>query len=179
MKKIQFVILFLWILIFVCPAYSQVHSFDVGLRFQKTVGLYYENGLTGQYSLTKRWVVGAAYSTSRLGTAWGTNAIGQDNFLLSGAYLFQPERSLQPFIRANLGYFSADYGSEIFNSLMHTSAIASADAGLGYAFKFPVKMNLSIGYNAITGNGTSGAGTLYPVFYQASILYHLPKHLSK
>ncbi len=152
---------------------AQVHTFDVGLRFQKSVGLYYENGITGQYNLTNRWAVGLTYVTSRLGTAWGTNAIKQDNIFVSAAYKFRPAHALQPFLRVNLGYFTADYESPIFESLPHTSAIASLDGGLAYSFKFPIKINLSLGYNAFTGNGESGAGTLYPVFYQLSVTYNL------
>jgi hypothetical protein len=163
--------------VFVCckPAAAQVHTFDVGLRFQKSIGLYYENGITGQYNLTRRWAFGLTYITSRLGTAWGTNAIKQDNVLVSGTYKFRPVHALQPFLRANLGYFTADYGSPVFDSLPHSSAIASVDGGLSYQFKLPVKVNLSLGYNAITGNGASGAGTLYPVFYQLSITYNIAK----
>jgi len=173
--KNTYVVLLLLIIAFCKPVKAQVRTFDVGMRFQKSVGLYYENGITGQYNLTRRWVLGAAYVTSRLGTAWGTNAIKQDNVFVSGTYKFRPAHSLQPFLRANLGYFTADYGSPIFDSLPHTSAIVSGDAGLSYAFKFPAKLNLSFGYNAITGNGTSGAGTLYPFFYQLSVTYNIAK----
>jgi hypothetical protein len=152
--------------------YSQVHSFDAGVRLQKTIGLYYENGITGQYNLSSRWVVGATYISSRLGSAINSNAIRQDNVMLSGAYLFRPSHSLKPFLRANAGYFNADYESDIFDGLSHSSAIASADAGLVYYFKNPLKINASLGYNAITGNGVKGAGTLYPVFFQTSLTWN-------
>ncbi len=160
-------------------SYSQVHTFDLGLRLQKTVDLYFENGISGQYQLTERVMIGATYISSRLGSAMGSNAIKQDNFLLSGAWMFRPAKPLKPFVRANLGYFTADYESDIFKSLTNTSAIASVDAGLAYTFKSPIKLNLSLGYNGITGSGSSGAGTLYPVFYQTSILWNLAKRGSK
>jgi hypothetical protein len=156
-------------------SYGQVHTFEAGLRFQKTVDLYYENGISGQYHLTKRITLGASYLSSRLGSAFGSNAIKQDNFLLSGSWMFRPKKPLKPFLRANLGYFTADYESDTFKSLTNTSAIASMDAGLAYSFKSPLRLNLSIGYNAITGDGAKGAGTLYPVFYQTSIFWNLAK----
>ena len=158
---------------------AQVHSFDAGLRFQKSAGLYYENGLTGQYQLTNRWVIGASYISSRLGSAISSNAIKQDNMILSGSYLFRPGKSLKPFMRANAGYFMADYGDAMFDDLPQSSAIASADAGLVYSFKNPLKINFSLGYNAITGSGDEGAGTLYPIFYQTSITWNFAKMLDK
>lgn len=160
-------------------SFSQVHTFEAGLRLQKTVDLYYENGISGQYHLTKRITLGATYLSSRLGSAIGSNAIKQDNFLLSGAWMFRPEKPLKSFLRANLGYFTADYESDIFKSLTNTSAIASIDAGLAYSFKSPLRLHLSLGYNAITGTGAKGAGTLYPVFYQTSIFWNLAKRKSK
>lgn len=158
---------------------AQVHSFDAGLRFQKSAGLYYENGLTGQYNLTSRWVLGASYISSRFGSAISSNAIKQDNLILSGSYLFRPGKSLKPFVRANAGYFKADYEEELFDDLPQNSAIASADAGLVYSFKNPLKLNLSLGYNAITGSGEEGAGTLYPIFYQTSITWNFAKPVEK
>lgn len=175
----QFVISLILLVLIFKTSFCQVHSFDAGVRLQKTIGLYYENGITAQYNLTRRWVVGASYISSRFGSAIGSNAIRQDNLIVSGAYLFRPARSLKPFVRANAGYFNADYESDLFNDLTHSSAIASADAGLVYYLKNPLKINLSLGYNAITGTGTKGAGTLYPVFYQTSITWNLAKHESK
>jgi len=156
-------------------SFGQVHSFEAGLRFQKTVDLYYENGISGQYHLTKRIILGASYLSSRLGSAIGSNAIKQDNFLLSGSWMFRPKKPLKPFLRANLGYFTADYESETFKGLTNTSAIASMDAGMAYSFKSPLRLHLSLGYNAITGTGAKGAGTLYPVFCQTSIFWNLAK----
>jgi len=159
-----------------CPySFGQLHTFEAGLRLQKTVDLYYENGISGQYHLTKRITLGASYLSSRLGSAIGSNAIKQDNFLLSGSWMFRPKKSLKPFLRANLGYFIADYESDTFKVLTNTSAIASMDAGLAYSFKSPLRLHLSLGYNAITGNGAKGAGTLYPVFYQTTIFWNLAK----
>jgi hypothetical protein len=159
--------------------HAQIHSFDVGLRFQKTVDLYYENGITGQYYFTNQVVFGASYITSQLGSAMGSNAIKQDNYILSGSYFFRPKKLLQTFLRLNTGYFTADYESNIFKNLQNSSALLSLDGGLLYSFKTPIKLNLSLGYNVFTGDGVNGAGTLYPVFFQTSVMWNLKKTKSK
>lgn len=150
---------------------------DVGVRFQKTVNLYTENGVTFQYTHAKlanqRLYVGASYVTSRLGTALGSNAIQQDNFLATVGYYFRPNWLIRPVVRANVGYFSAQYGSAIFDELPSTSLLASPELGLCYCPNFPLKINGSIGYNLLTSTGVSGPGTLYPVFVQTSITWNV------
>ncbi len=150
-----------------------------GVRIQKTQKLYWENGVTLDITSPKvvdnRIHFGLSYVTSRLGSAMGSNAIKQDNYLLSVGYDFRPARNLQPFTRLNFGYFHADYESAIFDELTNNAFIFSADAGLTYEFKVPITLSLSAGYNINTGNGSEGPGTLYPVFYQMSMYYSLFK----
>lgn len=146
-----------------------------GIRFQKAQKLYWENGFAFDYSSTKildrRLHFAASYASTRLGSAMGSNAIRQDNYLLSTAYHFRPQKQLQPFVRLNLGCFYADYESPIFNALPNTAFLTSFDAGLSYEFKCPLTLQLSAGYNLNAGTGISGPGTLFPVFYQMSLLY--------
>lgn len=165
------------------PAFGQ-HSarraqLDVGIRLQKSVGLYTENGLTMQYSHPKlvsgRLGVGLSYVTSRLGTAFHTNAIKQDNVLATASYYFRPNWLIRPVVKANAGYFTADYGDALFDELPHTSPLVSSELGLSYCPDFPLKINASIGYNLLTGNGTTGPGTLYPVFVQTSLTWNILK----
>lgn len=150
---------------------------DVGIRFQKTVNLYTENGVTFQYTHAKlarqRLYLGASYVTSRLGTALGSNAIQQDNYLATVGYYFRPNWLIRPVVRANVGYFSAQYGNAIFDDLPSTSMLASPELGLCYCPNFPLKINGSIGYNLLTGTGVTGPGTLYPVFVQTSITWNV------
>ena len=158
-------------------AYSQDRELDIGLRFQKSINLYYENGLTIQYSderlLSKRLFLGLSYVSSRFGTAMGTHAIKQDNFFISGTYMFRPQRSLQPFVRLNTGYFTADYEDRDFDVLPQNSFLISPETGLSYRFSFPLKVGVSLGYNLITGDGLEGPGTLYPLFVQTSITWNI------
>lgn len=158
---------------------SWLGQLKVGTRFQKTQKLYWENGFTAELTSPKlvnnRVHLGLSYVSSRLGSAVGTNAIKQDNFMLNLGYYFRPEKDLQPFARLNTGYFHADYEYEIFDVLPNNAFLLSVDAGLSYEFKVPFTINLSAGYNLNTGDGSSGPGTLYPVFYQMSLYYTIFK----
>lgn len=158
-------------------SFSQKKDLDVGLRFQKSINLYYENGVTVQYSderlLKNRLFIGVSYVSSRLGTAMGTNAIKQDNFLVSGTWMFRPQRSLQTFLRLNTGYFIADYEDPVFDVLPNSSILLSPEAGVSYKFAFPLKLGISLGYNAITGDGLNGPGTVYPLYAQTSITWNI------
>ncbi|MDP9047020.1 MAG: hypothetical protein M3N14_02715 [Bacteroidota bacterium] len=161
-------------------AHAQGSVLDLGVRLQKTVNLYSENGVAVSYSdkglLADRLYFGASYATTRLGTAFHSNAIKQDNYLVSAAWYFRRNRVIRPFVRANGGYFSADYGSKIFDVLPRSSALLSSDVGISFQTGLPVKIGTSLGYNFITGNGLSGPGTLYPVFYQLTVSWNIFDH---
>ena len=170
-------LLFFLLILFAINSAAQNQTLDVGLRFQKSVNLYFENGITVQYGnediFSKNLYVGASYVTSRLGSAWGTNAIKQDNFLISSTYYFRRERTIRPFFRANVGYFFADYEEEIFDDLPNSSALISPEAGISFWTNLPLKIGASFGYNLLTGNGIKGPGTLYPLFIQTSITWNI------
>ena len=135
-NRIKFKLLFflypLWLV--AEPALGQGATLDVGLRLQKTLNLYYENGITVQYAhpglLKNRLEVGFNYVSSRLGSAISSNALKQDNIFFSGSYLFRPQRTIHPFLRANAGWFRADYESELFQNLDNSSPLLSAEVGL-------------------------------------------------
>lgn len=146
-----------------------------GIKLQKVQKLYWENGFAVDLSSQKIWDrrlhLEASYVTSRLGSAMGSNAIKQDNYVLSGSYHFRHKKQLQPTLRLNTGYFYADYEAEIFDVLPNTAFLFSLDVGLSYEFHFPLTVNLCAGYNFNYGKGKSGPGTLYPIYYQMSIYY--------
>ncbi|MDB5239744.1 MAG: hypothetical protein JWP57_369 [Spirosoma sp.] len=152
---------------------------DVGIRLQKSINLYAENGITAQYTnqklFAKRLYFGLSYVTSRLGTALSSNAIKQDNVLFHAAYYFRPNRLIRPLVKANVGYFKADYDDAMFDVLPRTSLLASPELGLCFCPNIPLKINASIGYNLLTGNGVTGPGTLYPVFVQTSVTWNILK----
>ena len=154
-------------------AEAQNRVLDVGIRVQKTVNLYYENGITLQYSddalVSERLYFGLSYVSSRLGSAMGSNAIKQDNFLLSASYLLRPGRLLRPLFSLHTGYFRASIGEPIFENIPNSSLLLSPGAGISLDPENPFKLSASLGYNLITGDGTKGPGTLYPVFLQTSL----------
>lgn len=154
---------------------AQNPALDVGLRFQKSVNLYFENGITAKYTnerlFSRQFYVGLSYVSSRLGTAMGTNAIKQDNYVLFSSYYFRSERKFQPYVQINTGYFYADYEQALFDDLPNSSILLSPEAGLSVRTNIPLKVAASLGYNLITGDGEKGPGTLYPVFVQTSVTW--------
>lgn len=156
-------------------AKERLRVVKAGVRIQKTQKLYWENGFTVDMTcsglLNYHLHFGLSYVTSRLGSAMGSNAIKQDNIIFSPTYQFRPTKHLQPFGRVNLGYFYADYEDPIFDVLPNKAFIFGLEAGLIYEFSIPLTIGLSAGYTFTAGNGTSGPGTLYPIFYQLSMYY--------
>ena len=175
MRKI---ILLCSILTFQISSFSQSGScFLAGVRLQKTHNLYYENGLTFDYTnpkfLNNKLHVGFSYVTSRLGSAIASNAIKQDNYLVSFAYHFRHEKIVCPIIQLDAGQFYADMEYEIFDEIPHKSFILATETGLFLNFNSPIKAKATIGYHLLTGNGESGPGTLFPLFFQFSLYYML------
>ncbi len=164
---------------FTLPGLAQKPILDVGLRLQKTVNLYNENGLSVQYShptlCYDKLYFGLSYVTSRLGTAINSNAIKQDNYILSGTWMFRPQHVVRPFARLNTGYFHADYEYAIFDDLDNTSVLLSPEGGVCFETHLPIKISLSMGYNVITGNGVNGAGTLFPLYFQTTLSWNVFK----
>lgn len=156
---------------------GQSPSLDVGIRFQQTVNLYFESGLSVNFSHRNlhpgQLFFGFHYVSSRFGSAWKSNAIPQDNFMLSGAWYFLPTKNLHPFGRVNTGYFKADYGEEMFDVLDQASFTMAPEIGLVYDTPWPAKLSASAGFNLFTGDGTQGPGTLFPLFIQSTISWDL------
>ncbi len=150
-----------------------------GIRIQKAQKLYWENGFAFDFASPEiadnRIHIGVSYVTTRLGSAMGSNAIKQGSFLLSPGFYFRHTKQLQPFTRLNFGYFHADYEYAVFDVLPNKAFLYSIDAGLSYEFGLPFTVSLSAGYNFNSGTGSSGPGTLFPVFYQMSACYTVLK----
>jgi hypothetical protein len=177
--NLKFLIAFFSLILFLFASYShaqQIHV-DLGLRSQKTFGLYFENGLVAQFSsdsiAQNRISFGLGYISSRFGSALGSNAIKQDNYQIWMSYYFKKDRKLQPFVSLGSGYFKANYESDDFEVLNQGSLLLSATTGLEYTTPIKLKLNLALGYNFISGNGQDGPGTLYPLIGQVNFYYPL------
>lgn len=84
MIKALFLLFFISFIFFSSEkAYSQFSELNFSIKVQKSVNLYYENGfgidLKTDSLLPKNLSIGFAYLSSRLGSAYTSNAIMQDN----------------------------------------------------------------------------------------------------
>jgi hypothetical protein len=156
---------------------AQDQKLFAGVRFQKSIDLYIENGISFHYShpglLKGKLLPGFSYLSSRLGSAMGSNAIKQDNFLISGTYSFRNDKLIQPLFTLNTGYFIADYEADVFKSIPNSSLIISFEGGLAANVSEPFRVSTSFGYNFVSGDGISSPGTLFPFFYQLSLSYNI------
>ena len=106
-----------------------------------------------------------------------SNALKQYNFSLfiDREFALLPRTALKP--RLNLGYFYADYESNVFNKLNNSTFTISPELVIqitpGSIFSKKLQLEFSTGYNIIHGDGTNGLGTLYPLYYRMNILYQI------
>ncbi len=178
MKKI---IIFSFIL---CTIIIHAQTLKVGARIQKTQEMYWENGISSQYSFAKfkpnRFFIGFDYVSSRLGSAYNSNAIKQDSYIFSGSWLFNKSKPYHFLTRLNMGYFYSDLEYEIFNEIPNTSFLLAPELGFTYDFKkVPISLNLGIGFYIITAKEGYSPGTLQPLYFHFDIHYTLFKKDTK
>ena len=159
----------------------QAQTFNAGIRIQKTNGMYWENGITAQYSFKsfapERLYIGFDYVTSRLGSAMNSNAIKQDNFLVSGSWYFKDPKPFRFHVRLNVGYFISDYEEEIFDEIPNTAFLLSPEIGFNYAFKnVPITLNLGSGYYIDFAKEGYSPGTLQPLYFHLDVNYRIFKN---
>ena len=53
--------------------------------------------------------------------------------------------------------------------------LTSMDLGLSYTPNNPLKAQFSLGCNIITSDGTSGVGTVYPLYFNIIIMWNILK----
>ena len=153
------------------------NTYKLGLKMQKVPNLYYENGLVMDYSsdnmMNSKLHLSAGFVSSRLGSAMGSNALKQEEYLLSAGLLFRQGKMLNPLLKLNTGLFMLDTEFEIFSDLPDRSMLLSLEFGLGIDLNGPFDVSTSVGYNLISGNGLEGPGTLYPIFLNLTANYTL------
>ncbi|MDD3788385.1 MAG: hypothetical protein PHO94_06785 [Petrimonas sp.] len=175
MKKMIFLFAFFVFTAYVSAQFTKNYKLSAGIVSQKTQKLYWENGVGADYTsdflLQKRIHLKAAFVTSRLGSAMGSNAIKQETFVVGADWRFRPTRPFQIFTGLNTGFFKANYEDPMFDMLPNSSVLAQFEGGVAYHFNWPVSLFASFGYNFLSGNGKQGPGTLFPVFYQLKAYY--------
>ena len=179
--------LFRWLFVFVLvfslscqkTIIAQTQTVSVGIRMQKSINFYLENGFSVYYDSDKilfdKVLFGFHYVSSRLGSAINSNAIKQDRLFLSIHYIIRPEKKLNILTGIDLGYFHADYEEPVFDDLQNQSFLFALEAGIRYNIIKRISINSTLGYNLITGDGKNGAGTLYPMYFQISVLCNFQK----
>ena len=148
---------------------------DAGIRVQKTVYFYYENGFTIHISkkevFDKKLFLNFSYVSSRIGTAISSNALKQDNYLFSAGWNFRPEKTIQPMARITTGFFHCNYGSDIFSDLPDKSIILCLEPSVRFRLPMSIYGEAGFGYHFIKGNGSTVPGSLFPLFFQFSLTY--------
>jgi hypothetical protein len=168
-------------LIFIfCCAVTQAQTLKVGSRIQKTQNMYWENGLSAQYSFENfkpnQFFVGFDFVSSRLGSAFNSNAIKQDNYLLSASWHFNKNKLYHLVTRLNVGYFYSDLEEDIFKEIPNTAFLFSPEIGFSYDFrKLPISLNVGTGYYIITEKEGYSPGTLQPLYFHFDIYYTFTK----
>jgi hypothetical protein len=172
--------IFLIVLIASCfSSFSQDSTFTIsaGGRFKKYVGFYMQNGISAEFSsskiLNKKVSFGLNIVSSKLGTALLNNAIPTLEVELSAIKYFRVTKKVNPFVRLNTGFASANFGDERFDNITNKSALLSVETGVKTKVYKSFDVLLGGGLNAITGNGFSNLGTIYPLYYQISLMYRI------
>jgi hypothetical protein len=163
----------------IAPVTVKTYQLELGLLFQKSYHFYWENGITATYRssflMKNQLGLGFNFMSSRIGTAMGTNAIKQEQFLIFGQYDFRPGKSIRPFVQLNVGYIKAKYDQTYFSALPDQSMLTSVSVGVTGKVKENFVLKGSLGCNIISGNGESGLATIYPLIFQLSAQYIMKK----
>lgn len=168
-------ILYIKILLFICLI-SNAQGYKIGLKFNKTRTMYWENGISARISLKnfklRNFYIGFDYTSSRFGTALKSNALKQDNYVLHASWYFFPRKSYHIITTLNAGYFYVDLEEAIFKELPHSTHYISPEIGISYEFKhFPIEPCLSSGYRKDFKDEGKSPGTFQPLYYSFSVFY--------
>jgi hypothetical protein len=155
-------------------------SLNVGIKIQKSHLMYWENGISAQYSFKNfkpsQFYIGFEYLTSALGSALGSNALKQQRYLASAAWHFRKEKAFQIITKLNTGFFHVNLESEIFQDLPKNAFLLSPEVGLCYHFtQLPVAVQLGGSWNLNFAKEGYSPGTLTPLSYHLAIYYQLFK----
>lgn len=138
------------------------HKLLVGLKLQKTMKLYWENGISIQYQPLFLWagrpLVSFDFISSRLGTAIASNALQQETYRFGLGARFRNDKIVQPGFRINSGLFHLDVEEEIFEDLNNNSFVLALDGLINFNYK-NLNLETVVGYHLLTD-----PGSLYPLY---------------
>ena len=156
----------------------EAQQLNVGIRLQKTHQMYWENGVSAQYSFSNfkpdRLFVGFDFVTSRLGTAFNSNALKSDSYIFSGSWYFFKNRQVHLVGRMNTGYLKTDLEEAIFDDLPASAFLLAPEIGLSYSPRNkPFSLNTGIGFYVNTKEESKTPGTFQPLYYHLTLYYKL------
>jgi hypothetical protein len=122
----------------------------------------------GSAALGGRPRFSASYSTTRLATARGSNALAEDRLQAGAGWYFRRAGRLTPYLAVNAGYARYDReDAEIFALLDGGGAILSLLVGAEGRLGPALRLNGSAGYSALHSS------TVYPFVASIGLHYHL------
>jgi hypothetical protein len=113
-----------------------------------------------------------SYSTTRLATALGSNALVEDRLQTGAAWYFRPDRRVKPYTVMNLGFTRFDREDDgLFELLENTALIGSLSAGIEGRLHQALRASGSIGYSALHSS------TVYPFVATLGVHYDVKRGL--
>lgn len=110
----------------------------------------------------------ASYSTTRIATALGSNALAEDRLQAGAGWHFRTARTLSPYAGVNIGFTRFDREDEqLFELLDNSAPILSLLLGLEARLHPAIRASGSVGYSALQSS------TVYPFLASVGVHYHL------
>jgi hypothetical protein len=112
----------------------------------------------------------ASYSTTRIATAMGSNALTEDRVQLGAGWYFRPDRALTPYLAANVGYTRFDREDpELFALLDAGAPLASLLLGVEGRLHPAVRASGHVGFSPVQSS------TVYPFVAAIGMHYRLSR----
>lgn len=150
-------------------------SFKAGLLGKKMYGFYWCNGVTAEFQstvlLSNRLLTGVNFSSSSLGTAFGSNALPLHLSEVYAQWLWRNDRKFRVNAGINTGWAFTDYGHVKYSDIPSNQPLLSLEGGISYVFTQPLSFSCSLGYNLLTGNGKRYLGLVYPLYFNFKLLW--------
>ena len=155
-------------------ASDSTSTWHAGPAFRKYVGFYWVNGATAEWQNTglrkHKLVIGFTALHSALGTDLVAKAIPTLNVELALIRKFKFTKAFGARVALHTGYANAAYGNATFNKIGRNAPLAGLEFGLeGQCKKW--QGTATLGYQGISGAGTKGLATVFPIYLQMRVFY--------
>ncbi len=110
----------------------------------------------------------AAYSTTRLETAAGSNALVEDRVQLGAGWYFRPVERVSPYVSLQAGWTRFDRDDDpTFQLLDHQAPLLSVSGGMEAAFGPRLRGSAGLGWSALASS------TVYPLVATLGVHYRV------